>query len=264
LKENPKEATPLARPPFAELLPLKTAIEGLNEKIEKYEKKATDKAKLLILRGIAHDILTPVSRLQLYLATLERSIDKNANASVLSEIQDSLTKVTDIASQVKALKEVELNAEKSDLVTVASEEINSLRDSQEISSKSIQIEFKAEKPEIIAGFSRTEISRILSNLVKNAADASPVGSIVNIEVGSENGTSFLSVKDHGCGIPEKFKGRIFDPDFTLKQSTGTGLGLAIVKFICDQRSAKINLQSEVARGTTITISMPTVLGGANV
>jgi signal transduction histidine kinase len=264
LKDNPKDVTPLARPPFAELLPLKEAIEGLNEKIENYEKKATDKAKLLVLRGIAHDILTPVARLQLYLATLERSIDKDANASVLSEIQDSLNKVTEIASQVKALKEVELNAENSDLVAVTSEEVNALRDSQEISSKAIQIEFKANKSEITTGFSRTEISRILSNLVKNAADASPVGSVVNVEVGSQNGTSFLSVKDRGCGIPEQFKGRIFDPDFTLKQSTGTGLGLAIVKFICDQRSAKINLQSEVARGTTVTISMPIILGGTNV
>ena len=264
LKDNPKDVAPLALPPFAELLPLKMAIEGLNDKIEKFEKKATDKAKLTLLRGIAHDILTPVSRLQLYLATLNDSIDKEANATVLSEIQDSLNKVTDIASQVKALREVEPIVERSDLVAVAAEEVNALRDSQEISSKSIRLEFKSKESTIETGLSKTEISRILSNLVKNAADASPIGSMVTVEVGSQNGASFLSVSDCGGGIPEQFRTRIFDPDFTLKQSTGTCLGLAIVKFICDQRSARIDLQTEIARGTTITINMPVLLGGANV
>lgn len=264
LNENPKEATPLARPPFAELMPLKTAIEGLNHQIEKYEKTATDKAKLTILRGIAHDLLTPVSRLQLYLASLEDNIDKAANAAVLAEIQDSLNRVTDIAAQVKALKEVEPVVEKSDLVAVAAEEVVALRDSREISSKSIQLKFTAKDKSIATNLSKTEISRIVANLVRNAADASPIGSTVDVEVGHGNGTSFLSVKDYGCGIPEQFKTRVFDPDFTLKQSTGTGLGLAIVKFICDQRLAKIDLKSEISRGTTVTISMPVHSGGAYV
>lgn len=101
LSANPKDATPLARPPFAELLPLKTAIEGLNTQIEQFEKTATDKAKLLLLRGIAHDILTPVSQLQLYLAALENSIDQEQNGEVLKKISGSLRKVAAIASQVR-------------------------------------------------------------------------------------------------------------------------------------------------------------------
>ena len=256
LRENPKNMAPLVRPPFSELLPLKEAIEGLNIQIEKYEKTATDKAKLLLLRGIAHDLLTPVARLQLYLATLELNIDKEGNAEVLSEIQDSLKKVTNIASQVKALKEGENSSERTNLVSAAEDEVKALRDSDEIASKALKLEFWSASENVSAPFSKIEISRIISNLVKNAADASPTGSVVNVEVGSANGMAFLSVKDRGCGIPENSKNRVFDPDFTLKPATGTGLGLSIVKYICDQRSAQIDLESGVHQGTTVTIRVP--------
>ena len=264
LQESPKESTPLGRPPFAELLPLKNAIEGLNNQIERYEKTATDKAKLLLLRGIAHDILTPVARLQLFLATLEHNIDKVKNAEVLADIQDSLKKVTNIASQVKALRDIELISENSDLVAAAADEVNALKDSEEIVAKAIKLDFKSDIPISFTSFSRTDVSRILSNLVQNAADASAKGSLVNVSIGSVDGKTFLSVEDRGCGIPEQSRGRVFDPDFTLKPATGTGLGLAIVKYICDKRSAKIELESELNRGTKITIRMPALSGGTNV
>lgn len=266
MKENPRDSRPLVRPPFAELLPLKDAIEGLNIQIQQFEKTATDKAKLLILRGIAHDLLSPVSRLQLYIATLENSIDQEQNADVLSEIKDSLRRVTTIASQVKVLKEIEAtkDAESTDLISAISEELKSLRVSENIISKSISLEFKSADSTILSPFSKTELSRILSNLVQNAADASQEGSVVNIEAGTSDGTTFFSVIDHGSGIPENSKERVFDPDFTLKPGTGTGLGLAIVKYICDQRAAKIKLDSKINQGTQVTISTPTLSRGTYV
>lgn len=61
LKNNPKSKSPLDAAPFAELNPLKEAIEGLTSQIEQYESKAEQKAKMLVLRGIAHDLMSPVS-----------------------------------------------------------------------------------------------------------------------------------------------------------------------------------------------------------
>jgi signal transduction histidine kinase len=108
------------------------------------------------------------------------------------------------------------------------------------------------------------VARILSNLVQNAAYASGSGGIVSIEVGRTDGEAFLSVADRGCGIPENVQERVFDPDFTLKPGTGTGLGLAIVKYICDRRSAQIELKSRVNYGTTVTIRLPELVGGSHV
>ena len=255
IKENPKDAIPAQQPPFAELGPLRVALEGLNYQIEKFERTATDKAKLLILRGIAHDILTPVSQLQLNLATLEHRLQSNEHNEILSDIMDSLRKVTGIASQVKTLREP-TSIEDTDLVATTLGEVKALSESEEITAKSIKLEFKTEFKNVSCGFSKTDISRIIANLVQNAADASSPGGIINVNIGSENGMATLSVQDQGRGIPPDAKARVFDPDFTLKPGTGTGLGLAVVKYICDKRSAKIFLESELNLGTTFTIRVP--------
>lgn len=264
LRSNPKDLTPLSDPPFSELLPLKYAIEGLNDQIEKFEQTATDRAKFLILRGIGHDLLTPVARLQLYLAALEKNIDMEQNADTISEMKDSLKRVTTFASQVKTLKESSPSKESTELVSILSEEVKNLKDIEQISEKSISLEFNCNASVIHSPFSKTEISRILLNLVQNAADASIKGSLVSIEAGIAEGKSYFSVSDSGCGIPEEFRSRIFDPDFTLKPGTGTGLGLAIVKYICDQREACIEFETKPNRGTKIKICMPTIIGGIHV
>jgi signal transduction histidine kinase len=260
LRSNPKDTTPLTEPPFAELQPLRQALEGLNTQIEKFEKTATDKARLLLLRGIAHDLLTPVARLQLYIGTLEKVIDGVEHADTMDEIRDSLTSVTAIASQVKTLNDLDTPVEHTELVAATHQEIRSLRDSKALGAKSIKLEFHSAVPNLISPFSRTEIARILSNLVQNAAHASATGAVVNIEVGQNSSGPFLSVKDGGSGIPEYALERVFDPDYTLKPGTGTGLGLAIVKYICEQRSAQIELQSQINTGTTVTIRLPEMRG----
>lgn len=260
LKDNPKDQTPLSEPPFSELEPLRQALQGLNSQIEKFEKTATDRAKLLILRGIAHDLLTPVARLQLYVDTLEGLVDHERHGDTFAEIRDSLGSVTAIASQVKTLKELDAPAESTELVSSARQEVEFLKTSLNGTNKGIEIEFKSSADNFSAPFSKTELSRIVSNLVKNAADASRPGSLVTVEVGREKGDGFISVRDSGCGISDSTKGRVFDPDFTLKPGTGTGLGLAIVKYICDRRSAQIELQSALNIGTTVTIRVPEVGG----
>jgi signal transduction histidine kinase len=263
LRSNPKNTAPLAEPPFTELQPLRQALEGLNTQIEKFEKTATDKARLLLLRGIAHDLLTPVARLQLYIGTLENMIDGIEHADTMDEIRDSLASVTAIASQVKTLNDLDTPVEQTELVAAAHQEVKALRDSEAFGSKSIKLEFHSAVPNLVSPFSRTEIARILSNLIQNAAHASTSGAVVNIEVGQTINGPFLSVKDSGSGIPEYALERVFDPDYTLKPGTGTGLGLAIVKYICEQRSAEIELQSQINTGTTVTIRLPN-LGGVHV
>lgn len=263
LKADPKNTMPLTEPPFTELQPLRQALEGLNTQIEKFEKTATDKARLLLLRGIAHDLLTPVARLQLYIATLGRTANSLEHTDTLAEIRDSLASVIAVASQVKTLNDLDTPTEETEFIAAAHQEIRGLRDSQSLAAKSIKLEFSSAVSSLISPFSKTEIARILLNLVQNAADASANGSTVLVEVGQSQSGSFISVKDTGCGIPEYAQDRVFDPDFTLKPGTGTGLGLAIVKYICDRRLAQIELDSEVNSGTTVTIRLPK-LGGVHV
>lgn len=256
LRQNPKSLSPLTRAPFAELLPLKDAIEGLTAQIEGYEKRAGEKAKMLVLRGIAHDLLSPVSQVQLYLATLEQQMKLDpSSADTLNEIKTALGKVSMIASQVKALEEGDEAPDLLNLSDVAAMEIESLRRSEVIQTKGIQLNLSATAG-VLAPLSRPEVARIIQNLVENAADASKAGSEITVRVKQAGESSVLSVEDRGHGIPAHLHRQIFEPDFTSKPSTGTGLGLFIVKHICEQRNGSVSVASEKDLGTTITVSVP--------
>lgn len=258
LQQDPKNQSPLSRAPFSELAPLKDAIEGLNAQIERYENKASEKAKMLVLRGIAHDLLSPVSQVQLYLATLEQQmkVDPSSN-EILFEIKESLKKLSMIASQVKTLNENSEPEEGLDLSKAAKSEVEILKKHESLKSKNIRLQFSA-ADNVQAPLSRSEVTRILQNLVENAVDASGTDSEIIVKVDKKGEQSVLSVEDQGCGIPAHLHKQIFDPDFTSKPSTGTGLGLFIVKHICDQRNGSVSVVSEQDQGTVITVSIPSV------
>ena len=260
LKDNPKDAAPLNAIPFSELAPLKEALQGLNTQITKFEKEAGHKAKLTLLRGIAHDILTPISQLQMNFAVLEECLKNGLDTSeLLEEMSDAITRACAIATQVKLLNSDYQNLPWSDLNEIVEIELESLKKTPDISDKSIELKLKTEiKGEFLTPLSQVEVSRILLNLVKNASHASKSGSEINIEIGKVDNNAVIKVTDFGSGIPFHLHNLVFEPEFTTKPSTGTGLGLSIVKHISEQRSGRVYLESEPSKGTQITVTIPLV------
>ncbi len=258
LKNNPKDAIPLKAVPFTELEPLKESLEGLNAQITKFEKEASHKAKLTLLRGIAHDILTPVSQLQMNFAVLENQLKiNNDTKDLMAEISDSLKRASTIATQVKLLNSDYQNLAWVDLNLIAKNEVESLKKISDVWEKSIELNFKTNcKGEFQTPLSQVEVSRILLNLVKNASHASKPGSKINIEIGQVETEAFIKVTDFGSGIPFHLQNLVFEPEFTTKPSTGTGLGLSVVRHISEQRNGSVHLESKPNQGTQITIRVP--------
>lgn len=105
----------------------------------------------------------------------------------------------------------------------------------------------------------TQIEQVLLALIVNAADAMPKGGNLWVESRLvEDGTMVaLSVRDDGSGIPPDILPKIFEPFVTTKDlNHGTGLGLAVSKGIVERHGGQILVDSEVGRGTTITITLP--------
>ncbi len=80
----------------------------------------------------------------------------------------------------------------------------------------------------------------------------------SIPVLSEDGSHVvLTVRDDGSGIPPEVMPKIFEPFVTTKENGhGTGLGLAVSRGIVERHSGKISVESEVGKGTTVTITLP--------
>jgi two-component system NtrC family sensor kinase len=116
----------------------------------------------------------------------------------------------------------------------------------------------------------TQLQQVIINLAINARDAMPDGGTLRISVSqspaaeeeptaneSLAANARLVVSDTGTGMVAGVRERMFEPFFTTKpRGRGTGLGLAIIRGIVDQHGGRIEVQSELARGTTITVVLP--------
>ena len=100
--------------------------------------------------------------------------------------------------------------------------------------------------------------QVLTNLIRNAVDASQPRSVVSVSVDLAGETLRLAVRDHGAGIAAEHLGRIFDSGFTTKPpGKGSGLGLAIVKEITrNMFGGTITVESAVGKGSTFTLALP--------
>jgi signal transduction histidine kinase len=117
-----------------------------------------------------------------------------------------------------------------------------------------------------------QLEQVLVNLVVNARDALPRGGTIELHVSSRRGVSglggvgdavVLEVRDDGEGMPPEVRDHIFEPFFTTKApGTGTGLGLATCYGIVQQLGGRIEVETEVGRGTTFTVLLPKARGDA--
>ena len=117
-----------------------------------------------------------------------------------------------------------------------------------------EIHFTHSHDEIISVFDKDQLGRVVTNLVKNALQATENEPFPSIEVSlNKSDTDItLKVKDNGTGIPDADKEKIFEPKFTTKTS-GSGLGLAMVKNIVLSYGGSIHFTSEVGKGSEFTV-----------
>ena len=110
----------------------------------------------------------------------------------------------------------------------------------------------------------TAITRVVLNLVTNAVEACPEGGHVKVAAAlDDDGKQVcISVQDDGHGISEEVKQHLFEPLFTTKGSRGTGLGLALVNKAVEEHKGRVEVESEVGRGTTFRIHLPLDAGTA--
>ncbi len=100
-----------------------------------------------------------------------------------------------------------------------------------------------------------QIQQVLVNLVKNAIQAMTKGGTLTVQTGETSDDVWASVTDTGGGIPQEQINRIFEPFYTTKKK-GSGLGLMIVQRIVRTHGGRIEVESQVGRGTTFRIWLP--------
>ena len=121
------------------------------------------------------------------------------------------------------------------------------------------IYFNSENNEITIKFDRTQLIRVITNLIKNSiqaiSESQPKNPCIKVNVYKEDSFAMISVMDNGIGIKDENKMKVFEPKFTTKTS-GMGLGLAMVKKIVETYGGDISFIENIEDGTTFTVKIP--------
>jgi len=112
----------------------------------------------------------------------------------------------------------------------------------------------AEIPTVLGN--ETELREVMTNLIFNGVDALAVAGTVTIRTREEGERVVLQVQDSGGGMTEEVRQHCLEPFFTTKGHRGSGMGLAMTYGIVVRHKGSIQVESEVGKGTTVTITLP--------
>lgn len=138
------------------------------------------------------------------------------------------------------------------------EEVLSLVKSQPL-FLNIKIDRKFESTLPMVNVDTSQIHQVFINIIMNAAEAMNGNGRLLIVTGLTDSKEhvFITFTDTGCGIAQENLSKVFEPFFTTKEvGHGTGLGLSISYGIIEKHHGKIEVASEVGRGTTFTVKLP--------
>lgn len=213
---------------------------------------------------LAHEINNPLSGILTYAKLLRKWTDReDIGESRRAEIRDSLDLIASESRRcgdlVKNLltfsRTTPMNLQPTDLNHVIEQSLRLVQHQADLAGIQVQPQLEPDLP--LVRCDAAQIEQVLLALIMNAMDAMPQGGNLWIISSSSDHSVQIIVRDDGSGIPAEILPRIFEPFLTTKETgRGVGLGLAISHSILERHNGTIEVQSEVGRGTTFTVTLP--------
>ncbi len=211
-----------------------------------------------IAAAIAHEINNPLAGVLIYIKLLLKRVGANTlksedllsylpkMESEISRCSGIIRNLLDFARQKEPMfREVNINQ-------VLENAFSLVAHQAQMQNIEVRKELSPSLPVIVAD--PDQLQQVCTNLVLNAIQAMPQSGMLTLRTATFDDRVKIDIGDTGCGIPKENLPRLFTPFFTTKErGKGVGLGLAVVHGIIERHKGKIEVQSEVGKGTTFSI-----------
>ncbi len=238
------------------------SIKERDERLKEYTKQEIMKSERLAMvgqlaAGVAHEINNPLGSILIYSHLLLEDLEKeDPRRGNLEKIVNQATRCKKI---VKGLldfsRQTEPEIKPSDINTIVTEVLSLVERQAMFHNIKVIKKLLPDVPTIL--LDKNQIQQVLMNIILNAAEAMDGQGKLIVETSSDEEYARIKFTDTGCGISEENMKKLFQPFFSTKETGhGTGLGLSISYGIIRKHNGKINVCSEIGKGSTFTIVLP--------
>ena len=274
----------------------KAAQQELIKKLEDAQGQLLQSEKMAsigqLAAGVAHEINNPIGFVNSNLGSLKREVEGLLSVlSAYEEAEDALRAPPDLLASLQQAKvAADLDFLREDIRSLIDESlegvqrvkkiVENLRDFSRVDASEWhvanleqglestlhivwnELKYKADIKKEYAGVPDIEciaaqINQVFMNLLVNAAHAIEHRGTITLRTGFDEATVWVEVEDTGCGIRPEHLTRVFEPFFTTKPvGKGTGLGLSLAYGIVQRHHGRLDVRSEVGRGTVFRLTLP--------
>ena len=225
-----------------------------------------DQMKKDFIANVSHELRTPISLLQGYTESIVDGIVTEPD-----EIRDSLAIVLDESKRLNRLVNELLNVARMDAEGLSVEKelqpIQHLLDKMESKYRmqseelGLTMTFDSNNDEQLWNYDMDRMDQVLTNLIDNATRYTQAGDSIKISIDEDSDFNILTITDTGTGIAPEHLKQVFDRFYKVdaarkRGKQGTGLGLFICKMIIEEHGGRIDVESELGKGTSFIIRLP--------
>lgn len=227
-----------------------------------YHQRKLSKLQQNFMLSVTHELKTPIAGIKLNMQTLEkRKLDEQIQMKLIKSSVNETNRLDDLCNNILLATRLEhsnsfIFSEEVSLQRVMTEVVDEIKTRYQ--NVQIQLHFPDGDTLIKGDFTIWKL--VLSNLIENARKYSPTDELIVAELRKTGNKTILSVKDHGNGIPDSEKEKIFEKFYRIgnentRSSKGTGLGLYVVKKIIQLYKYDISVKNNIPKGSIFEVTI---------
>ncbi len=211
--------------------------------------------------GVGHEVKNPINAIVVHLELLRNKVHAGGDAlRHLDIIQSEIRRLDRVVQTlVDFSRPVELQLKDQDLRAVVASVL--MLASAEFQTRGITVESDSPSRSVLCRVDADLLEQALLNVVLNGAQAMASGGALEVRLTEDGRWAYIRVRDHGEGIPDEIRSRIFDLYFTTRKE-GSGIGLAMTYRIVQMHHGQIDVESKPGSGTTFILRLPLISAGS--
>jgi len=215
------------------------------------------KGQKRFLGDVAHELGSPIARIQFGLGALEQRVDEE-NRKRVSDVMEDVEHLSKLVNELLAFSRAQMKAETIKLERIALLPVVEAAVKRETKSEG-RVDVRVD-PGIRVVASQELLTRALANLVRNAVKYTSTTEQIEISADKQNGRIVIEVRDAGPGVPEHYLDQLFEPFFRPEvsrdsDSGGVGLGLTIVRTCVETCKGEVAARNLQPNGFAVSISL---------